>query len=171
VQAYRTGSLGIRVDPEGQRSIAVQATRCLPWRTRALGALRQKAPRVYGGCRTRGSGATLAATLQAQHGIAVSADTVQRWRQESGWGWQRAQLVAQDAAPHRSERCARLRLQHAHLPAHAVMVVAEKRAMHLLPQVGAAWRRHGTQAELLTPGQNEQPSLAGARPREPDTGL
>jgi hypothetical protein len=46
VQAYRTGSLGLRVDQEGQRSIAVQSTIFMPWLTRALGAILKKAPRV-----------------------------------------------------------------------------------------------------------------------------
>src|SRR5919202_6166387 len=37
VRAYRTGSLGIRVDQEGQLSIAVQSTILMPWLTRSLG--------------------------------------------------------------------------------------------------------------------------------------
>ena len=79
VHAYRTGSLGIRVDPDGQRAIAVQATIFMPWLTRSLGTILKKAPRAYGWCRTRWSCATLAATLQAKHGIEVSAETVRRW--------------------------------------------------------------------------------------------
>src|SRR5262249_46858221 len=39
VRAYRTGSLGIQVDPDGQLSIAVQTTVLMPWLTRSLGAL------------------------------------------------------------------------------------------------------------------------------------
>src|ERR687888_2759317 len=38
VRAYRTGSLGIRVDPDGQLSIAVQTSVLMPWLMRALGA-------------------------------------------------------------------------------------------------------------------------------------
>ena len=38
VRAYRTGSLGLQVDPDGQLSIAVQTTVLMPWLTRALGA-------------------------------------------------------------------------------------------------------------------------------------
>ena len=94
VRAYRAGSLGIRIDPDGQLSIAVQSTILLPWLTRSLSALLKKAPRAYGWCRTRWSCATLAATLQAKDGIAVSADTVRRWLHEIGWVWKRAKLVA-----------------------------------------------------------------------------
>jgi transposase len=104
VQAYRTGSLGIRVDHEGQLSIAVQPTIFRPWLTRSLGAILKKAPRVYGWCRTRWSWATLAATRQAKHGIEVAAETVRRWLHEIGWVWKRATLVAKDDDPHRIER-------------------------------------------------------------------
>jgi hypothetical protein len=45
-----------------------------------------------------------------------------------------------------------------------MMVFADERAMHLLPTVGAAWRPQGTQGEVMTPGKNEKPSLAGALP-------
>ena len=48
VRAYRAGSLGRRIDPDGQLSIAVQSTILMPWLTRALGALLKKAPRAYG---------------------------------------------------------------------------------------------------------------------------
>jgi transposase len=162
VHAYRTGSLGIRVDQEGQLSIAVQSTIFMPWLTRSLGAILKKAPRVYGWYRTRWSCATLAATLQAKHGIEVSAETVRRWLHEIGWVWKRAKLVAKDDDPHRIERLARIRFHHDHLQAHEVMVFADELDMHLLPKVGAAWMLQGTQAEILTPGKNEKHSLAGA---------
>src|SRR5215813_14191795 len=61
VRAYRAGSLGIRIDQDGQRSIAVQSTMFMPWLTRSLSALLKKAPRAYGWCHTRWSCATLAA--------------------------------------------------------------------------------------------------------------
>jgi hypothetical protein len=46
VRAYRAGSLGIRIDPDGQLSIAVQATIFMPWLTRSLRALLNQAPRA-----------------------------------------------------------------------------------------------------------------------------
>jgi transposase len=162
VRAYRAGSLGIRIDPDGQLSIAVQSTILMPWLTRALSALLKKAPRAYGWCRTRWSCATLAATLRTKHGIAVSADTVRRWLHELGWVWKRAKLVAKDDAPHRIERLARIRFHHENLQAHEVMVFADERDIHLLPKVGAAWMLQGAQAEIMTPGTNEKHSLAGA---------
>jgi hypothetical protein len=55
-----------------------------------------------------------------------------------------------------------MRFHHDHWQAHAVMVFADARDLHLRPKVGAAWRLQGTQAEILTPGKNDKPSLAGA---------
>src|SRR5262249_14167373 len=90
VRAYRTGGLGVRIDPDGQRSIAVQSPIFMPWLTRSLSAILQKAPRAYGGCRTRWSCAALAATLQAKHGIQGSAETVRRWLHALDGVWKRA---------------------------------------------------------------------------------
>src|SRR5438128_6109080 len=75
VRAYRTGSLGIRVDADGQLSIAVQTNILMPWLTRSLGALLKAAWRAYGWCRTRWSCATLAATLRAkqEHSVILTA--------------------------------------------------------------------------------------------------
>jgi transposase len=162
VRADRTGSLGRHIDQEGQLSVAVQTSVLMPWLTRSLGALRKTAPRAYGWCRTRWSCATLAATLQAKHGIEVSAETVRRWLHEIGWVWKRAKLVAKDDDPHRLDRLARIRFHHENLQAHEMMVFADERDMHLLPKVGAAWMPQGTQGEVMTPGKNEKHSLAGA---------
>ena len=162
VRAYRAGSLGIRIDQDGQLSIAGRMTVVMPWLMRSLGAVLHAAPRAYGWCRTRWSCATRAATLQATHGIEVSAETVRRWLHELGWVWKRAKLVAKDDDPHRMERLARLRFHAANLHAHAVMVCADARDIHLLPKVGAAWMPQGTQEEVMTPGKNEKHYLAGA---------
>ena len=161
VRAYRAGNLGVRIDPDGQLSIAVQSTILMPWLTRSLGSLLKKAPRAYGWCRTRWSCATLAMTLQAKQGIEVSAETVRRWLHALGWGWKRAKLVAKDDDPHRIARLARMRFQHEPLGRHEVMVFADALDIHLLPKVGAAWMPPGTQAEIMTPGTNEKYYLAG----------
>jgi len=46
VRAYRTGSLGVRMEPDDQLSLAVQSTILMPWLTRSLGARLNKAPRA-----------------------------------------------------------------------------------------------------------------------------
>jgi len=158
----RTGSLGIRIDPDGRLSVAAWTTVLMPWLTRSLGALLTVAPRTYGWCSTRWSCATLAATLQAKHGIAVSAETVRRWLHEIGWVWKRTKLGAKDNDPHRIERLARIRFHIETLQAHEVLVFADELDIHLLPKVGAAWMRQGTQEEIMTPGKNEKHYLAGA---------
>jgi len=162
VRAYRAGRLGIQLDADGQLSIAVQSTILMPWLTRSLGAILKKAPRAYGWCRTRWSCATLAATLTAKHSLEVSAETVRRWLHELGWVWKRAKLAAKDDDPQRIERLAWIRFHHETLQAHEVMVFADELDIHLLPKVGAAWMRQGTQDEIMTPGTNETHYLAGA---------
>src|SRR5262249_13552350 len=126
VRAYRTGSLGIQVDPDGQLSIAMRMTVLMPWLMRSLKAVLKAAPRTYGWCRTRWSCATLAATLKAKHGIEVSAETVRRWLHEMSWVWKRAKLVAKDDDPHRRERLGRIRFHYENLQAHEVIVFADE---------------------------------------------
>jgi hypothetical protein len=88
---------------------------------------------------------------------------VRRWLHELGWVGKRAQLIAKEDDPHRSERLARMRFHAENLQAHEGIVFADALAIHLLPQVGAAWMPQGTQAEVMPPGKNEQHYLAGAR--------
>src|SRR5262247_3042255 len=162
VRAYRAGSLGIRVDQDGQLSIAVRLTVLMPWLMRSLGAILKAAPRTYGWCRTRWSCATLAATLQAKHGMAVSAETVRRWLHDLGWVWKRAKLAAKDDDPQRVEKLARIRYTVEHLPARAARFFADELNISLLPKVGSQWIPKGEQLEVLTPGTNEKRYLAGA---------
>ena len=104
VRAYRAGHRGVQIDSDGQLSVARRMPVFMPWLMCSLGAWLKAAPRAYGWGRPRWSGATLAAPLQTTPGIAVSADTVRRWRHAMGWVWKRAKLVAKDDAPHRVER-------------------------------------------------------------------
>jgi len=135
---------------------------------RSLSALLTKAPAVYGWCRTRWSGATLAAQLRLQRGIAVSASTMRRWLHALGWVWKRAQLVARDDDPQRVEKLARIRHTLETLEKRAVLLFADELDIHLLPKVGYQWMLRGTTVKLVTPGQNQKHYLAGAL--EPRTG-
>jgi transposase len=162
VRLYRAGTLGFRVDPDGQLTAPVRTTVLMPWIKRAVGALLKAAPHAYGWCRTRWSCATLAAELKTKHGLEVSAWTVRRWLHEMGWVWKRAKLVAKDNDPQRVERLARIRFHVEHLQRREVMVFADELDLHLLPKVGAAWMPKGSQEEVMTPGKNEKQYLAGA---------
>src|SRR5438309_978255 len=165
VRADRAGTLGGTVHADGTLAAPGRPPGLRPWLRRALGAGLTAAPRASGWGRTRWRGATRAATRQAKHGSEVSAATVRRWRQAMAWVWHRAQRVAQDDDPHRVARVARLRCPDAHGQAQAVMGCAEALDRPLRPKVGAAWRPQGTPEEGMPPGQTEQDSLAGARPR------
>lgn len=129
---------------------------------RSLTVLLKKVPAAYGWCRTRWSCATLAAQLQVQRGIVVSASTLRRWLHRLGWVWKRAQLVARDDDPERGEKLARIRYTLETLGKRAVVLFADELDIHLLPKVGYQWMPQGEAAKLVTPGQNQKHYLAGA---------
>jgi hypothetical protein len=133
-----------------------------PWLKRSWGTLLKAPPRAYGWCRPRWSWATLAAPLQTKHGLEGSAWPVRRWLQELGGVWKRATLVAKDNDPQRVERLARMRWHAEPWQAPERLVLADARAIHLWPTVGAAWRPKGSQEKGMTPGQHETHSWAGA---------
>jgi transposase len=162
VRAYRTGTLGITFNERGQLVPPVRTTVLTPALRRSLLALLKVAPGAYGWCRTRWSCATLALTLQAKRGMAVSAETMRRWLHELGWVWKRAKLVAKDDDPHRVARLAQIRFVFEQLRAGEAMLFADELDIALLPKVGAAWMPKGTQLAIRTPGTNAKHYLAGA---------
>jgi putative transposase len=169
VRAYRAGILGLKPEADGRRSPPRHTTVLVPSRRRSLVALLHAPPRAYGWCRTRWSCATLALTWQTKRGITVSAETMRRGVHEVGWVWKRATLVAKDDDPQRVTRLARLRYVCAPLTCVEALVFADERAIHWLPQVGCAWRPKGPQREVMTPGQHQKHSLAGALDLSPGT--
>jgi putative transposase len=135
---------------------------------RSLMALLKKVPATYGWCRTRWSCATLAAQLQTQRGIQVSASTMRRWLHRLGWVWKRAQLAARDDDPERAEKLARIRYTLETRGKRAAVLFADELDLHLLPKVGYQWMPKGETVKLVTPGQNQKHYLAGAL--DPTTG-
>jgi transposase len=156
-RAYRAGTLGLEHDDHGQLAPPLRTTVLLPTLRRSLVALLKATPQAYGWCRTRWSGATLAATLQTQRGRTVSAETMRRWVHEVGWVGKRAKLVAKDDDPHRVDRRARIRWGYEPWQRWAALVFADERDLQLRPKVGYAWRPKGTQEEVMTPGSPEKP--------------
>jgi transposase len=161
VRAYRAGTLtfdDLTVDEADRARLRVLT----PSLQRSVVAILKTVPRACGGCRTRGSCATLALEVQARRGVPVSAETVRRWLQELGWVWKRAKLAAKDDDPQRGEKLARIRSVFEHLPTKAALFFADELAINLLPKVGYQWMPQGEQVEILTPGTNEKGYLAGA---------
>jgi hypothetical protein len=68
------------------------------------------------------------------------------------------QLVGQTYLP----LLGRSRYPRATLGTRAVRLFADELDVHLLPQVGYPWMPQGATDKLGTPGQNQQPYLAGA---------
>ena len=130
VRAHCAGTLGLTVDADGQLLPTVRATVLTPSLQRSLLALLKTVPHDYGWCRTRGSWATLPATLQTIPGIAVSAETMRRWLHEVGWVWRRAKLAAKEDDPHHMEGSARILRVYEQLRAGEALVVADELDIH-----------------------------------------
>ena len=143
-------------------SVPAKVSWLSPSLRRSLGALLKKMPSAYGWCRTRWSCATLAVQLKIQRGIEVSASTMRRWLHHEGWVWKRAQLVARDDDPQRTEKLARIRHTLETLAKREVLLFADELDIHLLPKVGYQWMPRGATVKLVTPGQNQKHYLAGA---------
>ena len=158
VRAYRAGSLLGLVDADP----ALRARSLTPALRRSLLALLKRAPSAYGWCRTRWSCASLAAQMQVQRGVAVSAATLRRWLHQLGWVWKRAKLVARDDDPERIAKLARIRFCLENLGRRAALFFADELDIHLLPKVGYQWMPKGEVVEVITPGVNQKRYLAGA---------
>ncbi len=76
--------------------------------------------------------------------------------------WKRAKLVAKDNGPRRVDRLAWMRFVYEQLRLCEAMVFADELDIWLLPKIGATWMPKGTPLEVMTPGQNQKPYLAGA---------
>lgn len=158
VKAYRAGSfdcLALAQRPHRACSLT-------PSLRRSLLALLNKAPSAFGWCRTRWTCATLAAQLQAQRHVEVSAATLRRWLHQIGWVWKRAKLVARDDDPERVSKLARIRFCFENLAQKAALVFADELDIHLMPKVGYQWMAKGEVLEIVTPGQNQKRYLAAA---------
>ena len=162
VRSSRTGALNLESDAQGRLAAPVRTTVLTRSLQRSLLALLKAAPQTDDWGRTRWSWATLALTLQTTRGIPISADTRRRWLHELGWVWKRATLGANDDDPHRVARLAQIRWVFEQRKCCEAMVFADALDIHLLPKVGCAWMPQGTQMAVMTPGQNQQHSLAGA---------
>jgi transposase len=158
VRAYRAGSLAALTDAGQSRPIGSLT----PSLRRSLLALLKHAPSAFGWCRTRWSCASLAAQMQVQRGVSVSAATLRRWLHSLGWVWKRAKLVARDSDPERISKLARIRFCLENLSRKAALVFADELDIHLLPKVGCQWMPKGEVVEIVTPGQNQKRYLAAA---------
>jgi transposase len=133
-----------------------------PTRQRSLLSLLQKAPSLYGWCRTRWSCASLAETLGQRRGWRVSAETVRRWLHALGWRWKRTKLATKDNDPDRVAKLARIRRLWEGLSSRQALLFADELDIQLLPKSGYQGMKKGTQVKVLTPGKNEKRYLAGA---------
>jgi putative transposase len=156
VAAYRSGILTY--------SSVEAADTPAQWRSwqRSLVALVKRRPSAYGWCRTRWSCQVLSLELKARRGYRVSRETVRRTLHCLGYRWKRARHTARDDDPERVSKLARIRYITEHLRPPEVLFFIDELDIHLLPKLGYEWMLKATQAEIMTPGQNQKHYLAGA---------
>jgi len=134
----------------------------IPSLQRSLLAILKLAPSALGWCRTRWSCTCLAMELKARRGVKVSPEKIRRWLHDLGYVWKRARPTALDSDPERISKLARIRYIIEHSRPSDVLLFMDELDLHLLPKIGYEWMLKGTQAEIMTPGQNEKRYLAGA---------
>jgi hypothetical protein len=83
------------------------------------------------------------------------------------WGVEARHLVAKDIDPDRVVWLRRIRWVFEPLKRIEAMVFADALEIHLRPEIGWAWRPPGTPRAVVTPGQHQTHSLAGALDRTP----
>lgn len=157
VNAYKAQPVETWGEPLSPKAVWLSPSLC-----RSRMAVLKKRPSAYGWRRTRWSCATLAAQLQLQRGILVSASTMRRWLHRLGWGWKRTQVGARDDDPERIGKLARIRPTYEPVGKRAMLRFADELDIPLLPKVGYRWMPPGETLKLGTPGQNQKHYLAGA---------
>lgn len=133
-----------------------------PDRARSLRALLRQAPAALGWTRTRWSCATLAASLTARRGWAVSAETVRRWLHALDWCGKRAKHVARNDDPARAAKLARILFAFRRRGARQALLFADEMDLALLAKPGYQWMPRGEQVQVWTPGKNEKRYVAAA---------
>lgn len=119
-------------------------------------------PRDFGFFRSRWSCGLLALLLWEQHGVRLSAKAVRRGLHRMNFVWRRPRPVVGPRDPDYECKLRRIRRWIATVPADETVVFQDEVDVPLNPKIGSCWMRRGQQAEVATPGNNEQRPLAGS---------
>ncbi|MBX3278373.1 MAG: IS630 family transposase [Acidobacteria bacterium] len=159
VKAFGGGELDKELFPEPVEN----QERCLGSRfQRSLRWLVEQSPRAFGWMRVRWSCATLALTIKARMGLAISRETVRGELHAQGYVWKRAKLKAKDDDPQRARKLASIRRVIENLGPEEAFFWVDELDIHLLAKVGCQWTLKGTTIEIPTPGKNQKQYLAAA---------
>jgi transposase len=154
---YQRGGVAEVLQPEPTRTPTV------PWWHLLLQRwLLAQTPRDFGYFRTRWSCAMVAELLREQHRVRFSRESVRRAMHALGFVWRRPRPVVGPRDPQHRAKMQRIGRLLAMLPPDEVAVFQDEVQIDLNPKIGAAWMRRGQQAEVVTPGDNEQRHLAAS---------
>jgi putative transposase len=154
-QRCAQGGVGAVLEPESAAAV--------PWWHLLLQRwLLAQTPRDFGYFRTRWSCAILAELLREQHRVRLSRESVRRAVHALGFVWRRPRPVVGPRDPQHRAKMQRIGRLLATLPPDEVAVFQDEVQIDLNPKIGAAWMRRGQQAEVVTPGDNEQRQIAAS---------
>jgi putative transposase len=155
-QRFACGGLRAALEPQAQAAT-------VPWWHLLLQCwLLRQTPRDFGYFRTRWSCAILAELLQEEHQVCLSRESVRRAVHALGFVWRRPRPVVGPKDPHHRAKMRRIRRLITQLPPDEVAVFQDEVQIDLNPKLGSAWMRRGQQAEVVTPGDNEQRHIAAS---------
>jgi len=94
--------------------------------------------------------------------VSVSGETVRRWLHKAGYHWGRPRPVLRPKDPCYEERMQAIYALLANLGPEEEAVFEDEKQLDLNPPVGGMWMKRGEQAQLPTPGKNEQAQVAAS---------
>ncbi|KOO54712.1 DDE endonuclease [Edwardsiella ictaluri] len=119
-------------------------------------------PGDFGYQRSRWSTELLAIKIRDITGCPLHASTIRRWLPAAGLVWRRAAPTLRIRDPNKEEKMAAINVALASCTTGHSVFYEDEVDIHLNPKIGADWQLRGQQKRIVTPGQNEKYSLAGA---------
>ncbi len=132
------------------------------WAAVVVGWVTTKAPRDFGFLRSRWCCEAVAVLMFELHQVEVNRETVRRWLHRGNLVYRRPRPVVGPKDPDRQVKLDALRALLNGLPADETAVFQDEVDINTNPKIGSMWMAKGRQAEVETPGDNEERYLSGS---------
>ena len=132
------------------------------WLRKVARWLTKRSPQDFGFFRSRWSCELLAETLAWESGERLSGETVRRGLRKLGFVWRRPRPTVGLHDPDYAEKVRQIRNLLHSLPGDETALFQDEVDVHLNPKIGSCWMQRGSQAEVVTPGNNEKRHVAGS---------
>ena len=140
-----------------------QSQPALPrWLGKVVQWLTKRSPQDFGFFRSRWSCELLAETLAWESGERLSGETIRRGLRKLGFVWRRPRPTVGLNDPDYAEKVQQIRVLLHSLPRDETALFQDEVDVHLNPKIGSCWMKRGSQAEVVTPGNNQKRHVAGS---------